>query len=88
MPLFSSGAEIEIYILIHRDYDTDIYWAYNNLLASLPVWLYILVTVVACLLPDFTLRMLKRALKIKGFSIFPGKQRKREMRKKFESTYL
>ncbi|XP_064555729.1 phospholipid-transporting ATPase IF isoform X1 [Drosophila montana] len=77
-----------IYNVINLDYDTDIYWAYNNLLASLPVWLYILLTIVACLLPDFTLRMLKRALKIKGFSIFPGKQRKREMRKKFESTYL
>lgn len=74
--------------MIHRDYDTDIYWAYNNLLASLPVWLYVILVVVAALLPDFTLRMLQRALKIKKFSIFPGKQRKLEMRKKFESTYL
>ncbi|KAH8387960.1 hypothetical protein KR093_010578 [Drosophila rubida] len=77
-----------IYNVINLDYDTDIYWAYNKLLASLPVWLYIFVTVVASLLPDFTLRMLKKALKIKGFSIFPGKQRKLQMRKKFESTYL
>ncbi|KAM8720701.1 hypothetical protein ACLKA7_006699 [Drosophila subpalustris] len=77
-----------IYNVINLDYDTDIYWAYNNLLASLPVWLYVLLTVIACLLPDFTLRMLKRALNIKTFSIFPGKQRKLEMRRKFESTYL
>ncbi|XP_034097618.1 phospholipid-transporting ATPase IF [Drosophila albomicans] len=77
-----------IYNVINLDFDTDIYWAYNKLLASLPVWLYIFVTVIASLLPDFTLRMLKKALKIKGFSIFPGKQRKLQMRKKFESTYL
>ncbi|KAL7743084.1 hypothetical protein ACLKA6_015012 [Drosophila palustris] len=77
-----------IYNVINLDYDTDIYWAYNNLLASLPVWLYVLLTVIACLLPDFTLRMLKRGLNIKTFSIFPGKQRKLEMRRKFESTYL
>ncbi|KAH8303977.1 hypothetical protein KR044_012569 [Drosophila immigrans] len=77
-----------IYNVINLDYDTDIYWAYNKLLASLPVWLYIFVTVIASLLPDFTLRMLQKALKIKGFSIFPGKQRKLQMRKKFESTYL
>ncbi|ALC48589.1 CG9981 [Drosophila busckii] len=77
-----------IYNVINLDYDTDIYWAYNNLLASLPVWLYIILCMVACLLPDFTLKMLRRALNIKSFSIFPGKQRKLEMRRKFESTYL
>ncbi|KAH8418901.1 hypothetical protein KR222_003800 [Zaprionus bogoriensis] len=77
-----------IYNVINLDFDTDIYWAYNKLLGSLPVWLYIFVMTVACLLPDFTLRMLKRALKIRGFTIFPGKKRKIEMRKKFESTYL
>ncbi|XP_017962672.1 probable phospholipid-transporting ATPase IF [Drosophila navojoa] len=77
-----------IYNVINLDYDTDIYWAYNNLLSSLPVWLYVVLVVVAALLPDFTLRMFQRALKIKKFSIFPGKQRKLEMRQKFESTYL
>nr|ACQ66056.1 MIP10063p [Drosophila melanogaster] len=77
-----------IYNVINLDYDTDIYWAYNNLLASLPVWLWIIVTCVACLVPDYTIRMLQRALNIKSFSIFPGKQRKLKMREKFESTYL
>ncbi|XP_016952023.1 phospholipid-transporting ATPase IF isoform X1 [Drosophila biarmipes] len=77
-----------IYNVINLDYDTDIYWAYNNLLASLPVWLWILLTCVACLVPDYTIRMLRRALNIKSFSIFPGKQRKLKMREKFESTYL
>ncbi|XP_017063689.1 phospholipid-transporting ATPase IF isoform X1 [Drosophila eugracilis] len=77
-----------IYNVINLDYDTDIYWAYNNLLASLPVWLWILLTSVACLIPDYTIRMLQRALNIKSFSIFPGKQRKLKMREKFESTYL
>ncbi|XP_044317095.1 phospholipid-transporting ATPase IF isoform X2 [Drosophila rhopaloa] len=77
-----------IYNVINLDFDTDIYWAYNNLLASLPVWLWLLMTCVACLLPDFTIRMLSRALNIKSFSIFPGKQRKLKMREKFESTYL
>ncbi|XP_032580334.1 probable phospholipid-transporting ATPase IF isoform X1 [Drosophila sechellia] len=77
-----------IYNVINLDYDTDIYWAYNNLLASLPVWLWIILTCVACLVPDYTIRMLQRALNIKSFSIFPGKQRKLKMREKFESTYL
>ncbi|KAH8287609.1 hypothetical protein KR054_010752 [Drosophila jambulina] len=77
-----------IYNVINLDYDTDIYWAYNNLLASLPVWLWLLVTSVACLVPDFTIRMLQRALNIKHFSIFPGKQRKLKMREKSENTYL
>ncbi|XP_026838067.1 probable phospholipid-transporting ATPase IF isoform X2 [Drosophila erecta] len=77
-----------IYNVINLDYDTDIYWAYNNLLASLPVWLWITLTSVACLVPDYTIRMLQRALKIRSFSIFPGKQRKLQMREKFESTYL
>ncbi|EDW82269.1 uncharacterized protein Dwil_GK25212 [Drosophila willistoni] len=77
-----------IYNVINLDYDTDIYWAYNNLLASLPVWLWILLTSVACLVPDFTIRMLIRALKIKHFTIFPGAQRKRQHRKKFDVTYL
>ncbi|EDW00129.1 GH12697 [Drosophila grimshawi] len=77
-----------IYNVINLDYDTDIYWAYNKLLGSLPVWLYIFVAVVASLLPDYTVRMLIRALKIKSFTIYPGKQRKLQMRKKFESTYL
>ncbi|KAI8035336.1 phospholipid-transporting ATPase IF isoform X2 [Drosophila gunungcola] len=77
-----------IYNVINLDYDTDIYWAYNNLLASLPVWLWILLTSVACLVPDYTIRMLQRALEIKSFSIFPGKQRKLKMREKLEDTYL
>ncbi|XP_017126559.1 phospholipid-transporting ATPase IF isoform X2 [Drosophila elegans] len=77
-----------IYNVINLDYDTDIYWAYNNLLASLPVWLWILLTSVACLVPDYTIRMLQRALNIKSFSIFPGKQRKLKMREKLEDTYL
>ncbi|KRK06443.1 phospholipid-transporting ATPase IF isoform X1 [Drosophila yakuba] len=77
-----------IYNVINLDYDTDIYWAYNNLLASLPVWLWITLTCVACLVPDYTIRMLQRALNIKSFSIFPGKQRQLKMRQKFESTYL
>ncbi|XP_017055725.1 phospholipid-transporting ATPase IF isoform X2 [Drosophila ficusphila] len=77
-----------IYNVIDLDFDTDIYWAYNNLLASLPVWLWLLVTCVACLVPDYTIRMLARALNIKSFSIFPGKQRKLKMREKFENTYL
>ncbi|EDW29912.1 GL15838 [Drosophila persimilis] len=77
-----------IYNVINLDYDTDIYWAYNNLLASLPVWLWVLLVSVACLVPDFTIRMLQRGLNIKHFSIFPGKQRKLKLREKFESTYL
>ncbi|KAH8309941.1 hypothetical protein KR067_002269 [Drosophila pandora] len=77
-----------IYNVINLDFDTDIYWAYNNLLASLPTWLWILLTCVACLVPDYTIRMLQRALNIKHFSIFPGNQRKLKMREKFESTYL
>ncbi|KAH8272326.1 hypothetical protein KR026_005595 [Drosophila bipectinata] len=77
-----------IYNVINLDFDTDIYWAYNNLLASLPTWLWILLTCVACLVPDYTIRILQRSLNIKRFSIFPGKQRKLKMRKKFESTYL
>ncbi|KAH8303713.1 hypothetical protein KR018_001973 [Drosophila ironensis] len=77
-----------IYNVINLDYDTDIYWAYNNLLASLPTWLWILLTCVACLVPDYTIRMLQRALNIKEFSIFPGKQRKLKMRANFESSYL
>lgn len=75
-------------ITLCRDYDTDIYWAYNNLLGSLPTWLWLLLTSVACLVPDFTIRMLQRALNIKHFSIFPGKQRKLKMREKAENTYL
>ncbi|KAH8336644.1 hypothetical protein KR074_012146 [Drosophila pseudoananassae] len=77
-----------IYNVINLDFDTDIFWAYNNLLASLPTWLWILLTCVACLVPDYTIRMLHRSLNIKHFSIFPGKQRKLKMRQKFESTYL
>lgn len=75
----------------YSHYDTDIYWAYNKLLSSIPVWLFCIVTTVACLLPDFTFRMAKRGLNLPKRSLFPGKERLRQLqlgRKKTESTHL
>ncbi|XP_065366183.1 phospholipid-transporting ATPase IF isoform X1 [Calliphora vicina] len=79
-----------IYNVIDFHYDTDIYWAYNKLLSSIPVWLFCIITTVACLLPDFTYRMAKRGLNLPKHSFFPGRERLRllQMRRKVESTHL
>ncbi|XP_058978173.1 phospholipid-transporting ATPase IF [Musca domestica] len=80
-----------IYNVINFQYDTDIYWAYNKLLSSIPVWLFTLLTTVACLLPDFTFRMAKRGLNLPQRSFFPGKERLRLLqmnRNKVQSTHL
>ncbi|XP_013098646.2 phospholipid-transporting ATPase IF isoform X1 [Stomoxys calcitrans] len=80
-----------IYNVIDFHYDTDIYWAYNKLLSSIPVWLFCILTTVACLLPDFTFRMAKRGLNLPKRSFFPGKERLRLLqlqRNKTQSTHL
>ncbi|XP_073831771.1 phospholipid-transporting ATPase IF-like [Musca autumnalis] len=43
--------------------DTNIYGAYNKLLSSIPVWLYCIIATVACLLPDYTVRVLRQTFK-------------------------
>ncbi|KAL9879005.1 phospholipid-transporting ATPase IF isoform 2-T2 [Glossina fuscipes fuscipes] len=66
-----------VYNIIDIRYDTDIYWSYNKLLSSLPIWLFCLLITIVCLLPDFTIRVLKQAFNIPNRSLFPGKERLR-----------
>ncbi|XP_075157992.1 phospholipid-transporting ATPase IF-like [Haematobia irritans] len=49
-----------LYNWFNLQLDTDLYWAYNKLLGSIPVWLYCIITTVACLLPDFIMAIVKQ----------------------------
>lgn len=76
-----------IYNVIDLDYDTDIYWAYNKILCSLPVWLFTIITVIACLLPDYVIRVIPKAFNLPKRSFYPNTGRLL-MRRNVESTHL
>ncbi|XP_049311927.1 phospholipid-transporting ATPase IF isoform X1 [Bactrocera dorsalis] len=77
-----------IYNVIDFDYDTDIYWAYNKLLCSLPVWLFTIITVIACLLPDYVIRIIPRVINFpKHFRFFPNAGRL-ITRRNMQTTHL
>ncbi|XP_018795585.1 PREDICTED: probable phospholipid-transporting ATPase IF isoform X3 [Bactrocera latifrons] len=77
-----------IYNVIDFDYDTDIYWAYNKLLCSLPVWLFTIITVIACLLPDYVIRIIPRVFNFpKHFRFFPNAGRL-ITRRNMQTTHL
>ncbi|SPP88766.1 probable phospholipid-transporting ATPase IF [Drosophila guanche] len=42
---------------------SELYMVYNLLLGSLPLWLYTIICSVACLLPDFTMKVVKDMLR-------------------------
>uniref|UniRef100_A0A1A9WFD3 Phospholipid-transporting ATPase n=1 Tax=Glossina brevipalpis TaxID=37001 RepID=A0A1A9WFD3_9MUSC len=75
--IFSFMMTTFIYNVIDIRYDTDIYWSYNKLLSSLPIWLFCLLITIVCLLPDFTIRVLKQAFNLPDRKLFPGKERLR-----------
>ncbi|XP_037936228.1 probable phospholipid-transporting ATPase IH isoform X2 [Teleopsis dalmanni] len=79
-----------IYNFINVQYDTDFYYSYNYLLSSLPVWLFVILTTVACLVPDFTFRMARKGLNLPKRSFYPGRDRLRrqQLREKVNSTHL
>lgn len=79
-----------VYNFIDLRYDSDIYRSYNKLLCSIPLWFLVILTVVTCLVPDFTIRMCKDALRMPKRSFYPGARRMKKLRaaKVAESTYL
>ncbi|XP_017464783.1 PREDICTED: probable phospholipid-transporting ATPase IF [Rhagoletis zephyria] len=76
-----------IYNVIDLDYDTDIYWAYNKLLCSLPIWLFTILTVIACLLPDYVIRVTPKAFNLPKRSFYPNAGRLK-MEGKINTTHL
>ncbi|XP_054730850.1 phospholipid-transporting ATPase IF [Anastrepha obliqua] len=76
-----------IYNVINLDYDTDIYWAYNKILCSIPMWLFTIVTVIACLLPDYVIRATPKAFNLPKRSFYPNKGRLM-MKRQAQSTHL
>ncbi|XP_055841130.1 phospholipid-transporting ATPase IF [Episyrphus balteatus] len=78
------------YNFIDIRYDSDIYWSYNKLLCSIPLWFLVILTVVTCLAPDFTIRICKDALRMPKRSFYPGTRRMKKLRaaKAAQNTYL
>ncbi|XP_055911136.1 phospholipid-transporting ATPase IF isoform X2 [Eupeodes corollae] len=78
------------YNVIDIRYDSDIYWSYNKLLCSIPIWLLVILTIVTCLMPDFTIRVCKDALRMPKRSFYPGARRMKKLQaaKAAQNTYL
>ncbi|XP_004520903.1 probable phospholipid-transporting ATPase IF isoform X2 [Ceratitis capitata] len=76
-----------VYNVIDLDFDTDIYWAYNKLLSSLPVWLFTIITVISCLLPDYVIKVIPKVLNLPKRSFYPNTGRLM-MRRNVQSTHL
>ncbi|XP_067641161.1 phospholipid-transporting ATPase IF isoform X2 [Eurosta solidaginis] len=77
-----------IYNVIDFHYDTDIYWAYNRLLSSLPLWLFNIITVIACLLPDYVVKVLPKAFNWPNRSFYPNTGRMMMRQQSAQSTNL
>jgi len=69
-----------VYNIITIRFDTDIYFSYFHLLASIPFYLLSIFVIVLSLLPDYLLVVCKNALNIPKRKFFPGDEKLRRMR--------
>lgn len=65
-------------------------WVYNNLLASPMFWLLSTLVIIACLVPDYAIKVCK-VLNLRVNHFYPGSReqaRQKKQRGDIESTYL
>ncbi|KAL5277152.1 ATP11B family protein [Megaselia abdita] len=84
--ILSFVATSAVYTVLNLNFgDTDIYWAYINILSSISLWLLLLVIIAACLIPDYTVKMCREALNMPKLEMFPKRKGFLPNR---QSTYL